>query len=51
MPKNDSSSSEPVNRNGIATTTLVRIGISALRSTWRAITRASPQPLARAVRT
>ena len=35
MPKNDSSSSEPVKRNGIATTTCVRIGISAFRSTWR----------------
>ena len=33
MPKKDSSSSAPVNRKGIATTTLVRIGISALRST------------------
>jgi hypothetical protein len=51
MPKNDSSSSEPVKRNGIATTTCVRIGMSALRSTCRSITRPSPAPFARAVRT
>src|SRR2546423_14162 len=48
MPKKDSSSNTPVNRNGICTTTLVRIGMSALRSTCRTMTRASPQPLAQA---
>jgi hypothetical protein len=51
MPKNDSMSSDPVKRNGIATTTRVRIGISALRNTCRTMMRPSPAPFARAVRT
>ena len=33
IPKKDSSNSDPVKRKGITTTTRVRIGIRALRST------------------
>ena len=51
MPKKDSVSSEPMNSSGMTTTTPVRIGISALRSTWRKKTTVSGRPLARAVRT
>ena len=51
MPKNDSASRLPRKSFGIATTTPVRIGISAFLSTCPNSTAVSASPLARAVRT